>query len=168
MWELDHKESWVLKNWYFQIVVLEKILESPLECKEIKPVNPKGNQPWIFTGRIDAEAEVLKLATWWEESTHWKRPQCWERLRAGEGDREWDGWMAPLFQWIRVWKNSGRWWRVGKPGQWGCGQIQLSNWTRTIRFEGDYYYLERCVDVPYWVQSSCWVMTWIWGIMSRI
>ena len=54
MWDLDHKEDWALKNWYFQTVVLEKTLESPLESKEIKPVNPKGNQPWILTGRTDA------------------------------------------------------------------------------------------------------------------
>ena len=60
-WELDHKEGWVPKNWCFQIVLLEKILESPLDCKEIKPVNPKGNQPWIFTGRTDAEAEAPVL-----------------------------------------------------------------------------------------------------------
>ena len=59
MWELDHKEGWVLKNWCFQIVVLEKTLESPLDSKEIKPVNPKRNQPWIFIGRTDAEAPVL-------------------------------------------------------------------------------------------------------------
>ena len=58
MLDLDHKEGWALKNWYFQIVVLEKTLESPLDCKEIKPVNPKGNQPWTFTGRTDAEAEA--------------------------------------------------------------------------------------------------------------
>ena len=59
-WELDHKEGWVLKNWCFQIVLLEKTLESPLDSK-IKPVNPKGNQPWIFTGRTDAEAEAPVL-----------------------------------------------------------------------------------------------------------
>ena len=58
MWELDHKESWVLKNWCFWTVVLEKILESPLDCKEIKPVHPKGNQSWIFIGRTGAEAEA--------------------------------------------------------------------------------------------------------------
>ena len=61
MWELDHKEDWEPKNWCFKIVVLEKTLESPLDCKEIKPVNPKGNQPWIFTGRTDAEAEAPVL-----------------------------------------------------------------------------------------------------------
>ena len=58
MWELDHKESWVPKNWYFWTVMLEKTLESPLDWMEIKPVNPKGNQSWIFIGRTDAEAET--------------------------------------------------------------------------------------------------------------
>ena len=58
MWELGHKKCWALKNWCFQIAVLVKILESPLDCKEIKPVNPKRNQPWLFTGKIDAEAEA--------------------------------------------------------------------------------------------------------------
>ena len=58
MWELDHKASWVPKNWCFPTVVLEKTLEGPLDCKEIKPVNPKGNQSWIFIGRTDAEAEA--------------------------------------------------------------------------------------------------------------
>ena len=58
MWELDHKESWVPKNWCFWIVVLEKTLESPLECKEIQPINPKGNQSWLFIERTDAEAEA--------------------------------------------------------------------------------------------------------------
>ena len=59
MWKLDHKENWVLKNWCFQTVMLEKTLESPLDCKEIKLVHPKGNQPWIFIGRTDAEAPIL-------------------------------------------------------------------------------------------------------------
>ena len=59
MWELDHKECWAPKNWCFQIVVLENTLESPLVNKEFKPVNPKGKQPWIFTGRTDAEAVIL-------------------------------------------------------------------------------------------------------------
>ena len=58
MWELDHKEGWAPKNWCFWTVVLEKTLESPLDCKEIQPVNPKGNQSWIFIGRTDAEAET--------------------------------------------------------------------------------------------------------------
>ena len=58
MWELDHKEGWAPKNWCFWTVVLEKTLENPLDCKEIKPINPKGNQSWIFTRRTDTEAEA--------------------------------------------------------------------------------------------------------------
>ena len=69
MWELDHKEGWVPKNWCFQIVVLEKTLESSLDCKKIKPVNPKGNQPWIFIGRTDAEAEAPTL--WSPDVKNW-------------------------------------------------------------------------------------------------
>ena len=61
MCELDHKEDWASKNWCFRIVALEKTLESPMDCKEIQPVHPKGNQPWIFTGRTDAEAETSIL-----------------------------------------------------------------------------------------------------------
>ena len=94
MWELDYKESWALKIWCFWTVVLEKTLENPLDCKEIQPFRPKGNQSWISIGRTDAEAETLNtLATLCEELTHWKRPWCWERLKAGgEGDdRGWDG-----------------------------------------------------------------------------
>ena len=78
MWELDHKESWALKNWCFWIVVLEKTLESPWDCKEIKLVNPKGNQSWIFIGRTDVEAETLilwppdaKSLLMGKDLTHW-------------------------------------------------------------------------------------------------
>ena len=59
MWELDHKEGWAPKNWYFWTVVLEKTLESPLDCRDIKPVNPKGNQSWMFIGSTDAKAPIL-------------------------------------------------------------------------------------------------------------
>ena len=69
MWELDYKEGWLLKNWCFWTVVLEKILESLLDCKEIKPVNPKGNQSWIFIGRTDAEAETPIL--WPPDAKSW-------------------------------------------------------------------------------------------------
>ena len=101
-------------------MVLEKTLESPLDCKEIKPVNPKGNQSWIFIRRTDAEAEALIL---WPPDVkswliHWKRPWCWERLRAREegGNRGWDGWIVSLTQWTWVWTNSRRRWRTGKTG----------------------------------------------------
>ena len=113
-------ESWtikkVLKNWCFWTVVLEKTLASPLVCKELKPVHPKGNQSWIFVWRTDAEAEAL--ATWCKELAHWKRPWCWEKLKAGGkgDDRGWDGWMALPTQWAWIWASSRRWWRTGKPG----------------------------------------------------
>ena len=69
MWKLDYKESWVLKNWCFWTVVLEKALESPLDCKEIQPVHPKGNQSWVFIGRINVEAETPML--WSPDETNW-------------------------------------------------------------------------------------------------
>ena len=104
MWELDYKEGWTLKNWCFWTVVMEKTLERPLGCREIKPVNPKGNQSWIFFGRTYAVAEAPTSATWCTEQTLRKRSWCWERLRAGKerSDRGWDGWMASLTQWTWV------------------------------------------------------------------
>ena len=118
MWELDHKEDWALKNWCFQTMVLEKTLESPLDCKEIKPVHPKGNQLSIHWKDWCWSWSSNNLATWCEQLTHWKRPWFWERLKAeGEkGIRGWDGWMASLIQWIRTWANSGRWWGTGRAG----------------------------------------------------
>ena len=88
MWELDHKEGWMPNNWFFSIVVLEKTLESPLGSKEIKSVSSKGNQPWIFTGRSDAEAEAPIL--WPPDMKSWlTKNWCWERWKVkGEGVRE--------------------------------------------------------------------------------
>ena len=96
MWELDHKESWALKNWCFWTVVLEKTLESPLDCKEIKPVHSKGDQSWIFIGRTDAEAEapILGYLTWRAESfkktlmlgkIESRRRRGWRRMRWLDG-----------------------------------------------------------------------------------
>ena len=105
MWVLDYKKSWAVKNWCFWTVVLEKTLESPLDCKKIQPVHPKRDQSWMFIGRTDGSWNSNALATWCKEPTHWKRPWCRNRLKAGgEGDdREWDGWMAPPTHWIWVW-----------------------------------------------------------------
>ena len=118
MWELDYKESLVPKNWCFWTVVLEKTLESPLDWKKIQPVHPKGDQSWVFIGRPDAEAETPIFWPPDAELTHWKRPWCWERLRAGgEGDnRGWNGWMASPTQWTWVWVNSSSWWWTGRSG----------------------------------------------------
>ena len=88
MWELDHKESWAPKNWRFWTTVLNKTLESPLDCKEVRSVKPKGNQSWIFIWQNWCWSwSSNTLATWCEELTHFKRPWCWERLKAGG---EWD------------------------------------------------------------------------------
>ena len=108
MWELDYKESWVLKNWCFWTVVLEKTRESPLDCKEIQPVHPKTDQSWkdwCWSWNSNT------LATLCEELTHLKRPWCWERMKVGgEGDDTgWDGWMASPTQWTWVWVNFGSW-----------------------------------------------------------
>ena len=111
MWELYNNESWALKNWCFWAVVLEKMLESPLDCQEIKPINPKGNQPWIFIGRTDAQAEAPIL---WPSDVKnwliWKDPdpgKYWVRRR-NRGNRGLDGWIASLTQWTWVWASSGR------------------------------------------------------------
>ena len=87
-------ESWTIKKAEhrkidaFELWCWRRLFESPLDCKEIKPVSPKGNQPWIFIGRTGCWSwSSNTLVTWWEELTHWKRPWCWERLKAGgEGD----------------------------------------------------------------------------------
>ena len=95
MWELDYKESWALKSWCFWTVVLEETLESPLDCKEIQPVHPKGNQSWIFIGRTDAEAEAPTL--WPPDAKNWltgKDPDAskdW-RQEKGTAEDEMAGW----------------------------------------------------------------------------
>ena len=100
--------------------MLEKTLESPLDCWEIQPVNPKGNQSWIFIGYNDwcwsRNANIL--STWCQEWTHLKRPWCLERLKMGGevDDRGWDGWMASPTQLTWVWVGSGSWWWIAKPG----------------------------------------------------
>ena len=117
--ELDYKEIWAQKNWCLWTVVLEKILESPLDCKVIQPVHHKGDQFWVIIGRTDVEAETPIL--WPPDGKSWltgKRPWHWERLRAGgEGDdRGCNGWMTSLTQWTWVWVDSRSWWWSGRPG----------------------------------------------------
>ena len=96
MWELNHKEAWALKDWCFQTVVLEEMLESPVDCKEIKPVHPKGNQSWILFGRTDAEAETLIF--WLPEAKNQltgKDPDAgenWGQEKKGATEDELVGW----------------------------------------------------------------------------
>ena len=119
LWELDYREGWAPKNWCFQTVVLEKTLESPLDCKEIQPVHPKGNQPWIFIGRPDTETEVSIL---WPRDAKSQfigkdldSGKDWGQEEKGVAYDETVGWNHWLNR-QRVWANSGRWWRTGKPG----------------------------------------------------
>ena len=106
MWKLDHKEGWALRNWCFWTVALEETLESPLDCKEIKPVNPKGNQPWLFIGRTDAEAEAPILRP--PDAKSWlvgKAPDAekdWRQEEKGTTEDEMVGWHHQLnghFEW---------------------------------------------------------------------
>ena len=111
VWKLNNKKGWASKNWCLQTVVLQKTLESPLDCKEIKPVNPKGNQPWIFIGKIDAESEAPIL--WPPDMKNQligKDPDAVKDWRQEEnGMTGWDGWMASPTLWAWVWAGS----RVG-------------------------------------------------------
>ena len=118
MWELECKESWTPKNWCFWTVVLERALESPLDCKEIKPLYPKGDQSWVFIGRMMLKLKLQYFGHLMRRMTYLKRPWCWERLKeGGEGDdRGWDGWMASPTQWPWVWVNSRSCWWTGRPG----------------------------------------------------
>ena len=132
MWELDYKESWVLKNWCFWTVVLEKTLESPLDCKEIQPVHPKGGQSWVFIGRTDVEAETPVL--WPLDAKSWligKDPHAgkdWRQEKKGTTEDEMVGWH----QWL---DGLGFGWTLGVgDGQgglaccdsWGCKELDTT------------------------------------------
>ena len=118
MWELDYKESWVAKNWCFWTVVLEKTLESPLDCKEIQPVYPKGNQSWIIIGRTDAKAETQSFGHLMRRADSFEKTlmlgKIEGRRRRGRQRMRWlDG---IILQWTWVWVNSGSWWWTGRTG----------------------------------------------------
>ena len=118
--ELDHKGGWAPKNWCFWTVVTEKTLGSPWDSK-IKPVNPKGNQPWIFTGRTDAEAEASLL--WPPNSKSWlvgkylDAGKVWRQEEKGVAEGE-------MVDWWWIWANSGRYWSIGKPGMLQSMELQ--------------------------------------------
>ena len=139
MWELDCEESWAPKNWCFWTVVLEKTLESSLDCKEIQPVHSKGNQSWVFIGRTDAKAETPIL--WPPHAKGWLIGKDFDAGRdwgaGGEGDdRGWDGWMASLTQRTWVWVNSRSWWWTGRPGvlQFMGSQRVGHNWATELNW----------------------------------
>ena len=138
MWELDYKESWVLKNLCFWTVVLEKTLKSPLDCKEIQPVYPKGDQSWIFIGSTDAEAEIPIL--WLPDAKNWltwKDPDAgkdWGQAEKGTTEDEMAGWHHRLdghgFEWTPgVGDGQGG---LACCGSWGHKELDVTeqlNWT---------------------------------------
>ena len=138
MWELDHKESWALKNWCFWTVVLEKTLENPLDSKEIQPVHPRGNQCWIFIGRTDAKVEPLIL--WPPDLKKWllgKDPDAgkhWRQEEKGTTEDEMVGWYHQLnghgFGWTPgVGAGQGG---LACCGSWGRKELDATeqlNWT---------------------------------------
>ena len=163
MWELDCEESWTPKKWCLWTVVLEKTLESPLVCKKILPVHPKGDQSWIFIGRTNGEAEVPTL--WPPDAKNWfiaKDPDAGKDLRQEEKGTTEDEmvWMASLTQWTWVWASSRNWWRTGKPGvlqSMESKRVRYDwatelNWTETIR-EVPIFFLSLNLPINF---VSCW------------
>ena len=117
MWELDCEESWAPKKWCFWTVVLQKTLESPLDCKEIQPVHSEGDQSWVFIGTTDAKAETPILGHLMRRFDSLEKTL----MLGGIGGRRRRGrhrmrWMASPTQWAWVWVNSGSWWWTGRPG----------------------------------------------------
>ena len=127
MWELDHKECWVPNNWNFQTVGLEKTLESHLDSKEIKPVNPKRNQPWIFTESTEAEAEApVSGHLMWRADSPEKTLMMGKikgKRRRGQYSMRWQMTSLPQLTW--VWANSRTWWRTGM-----SGVLQFMEWQK--------------------------------------
>ena len=148
MWELDRKKGFMKKNWCSWTVVLEKTLPSLLDCKEIQPVHPKGDQSWVTTGRTDVEAEIPTL--WPPDAKSQligKDPNAgkdWGHEKKGTTE---DGGMAPPTQWTWVWVDSGRWWWTGRPGVLQFMGSQRFDWeTELTNYLG--FYLQ--LFIIYW------------------
>ena len=156
--ESSYKEGWEPKTWCFWTVVLEKTLQSPLDCREIQPVHPKGDQSWVFIGRTDAEASIL----WPPDAKRWlirKDPDAGKDWRQERGWLRMRCWMESLTQWTWGSASSGRWWRTGKLGVLQSMGLQswtrLSDWTTTMR-EVIWFYL--CLV---WFYGSAGLMEWL-------
>ena len=166
MWELDHKEGWMPKNWYFWAVVLEKTPESPLDSKEIQPVNPKGNQPWIFIGRIDAEAEAPILrppdAKSWLIGKDFNAGKDWvQEERGQQRKRSLDGindsMDMSLSKFQEIVEDKGAWCATvrGVTKNW----IRLSSWTTTTVASN---WLDSLMCLALWIHCYC-LVSWLFG-----
>ena len=138
MWELDIEDGWALKNWCFWTVVLEKTLESPLDCKEIQLVHSERDQPWDFFGGYDARAETPVLwpphAKSWLTGKDCDAGRDWGQEEKGATEDEMAG--ASLTRWTWVWVNSGNWWWTGRPGvlQFMGSQRVSHNWVTELNW----------------------------------
>jgi len=128
-------ESWTIRNWCFELWYWRRLLRAPWTARRSNQSILKEINSEYFLEGLMLKLKFNTLATWCEERIHWKRPWCWERLKAGgEGDdRGWDGWMASPTRWTWVWVSSGSWWWTGRPGvlqsMGSQSQTRLSNWT---------------------------------------
>ena len=130
MWELVYKESWAPKNWRFWTVVLEKTLESPLDCKRSNQSILKEISPGCLLEGLMLRLKLQYLGHLMRRADLFEKTLCWERLRAGgEGDdRGWDGWMSSLTQCTWVWVDSRSWWGTGRPGMlWFMGSQRVGH-----------------------------------------
>ena len=159
---MDYKESWASKNWCFWTVVLEKTLESSLDCKEIQTVHPKlGNQSWIFIGRTDAETETPIL--WPLDTKNWvigkdaDAGKDWRQEEKGTAGDEMVGWCH---QWPWVLVNSESWWWTGKPGVLQSMRSQrvghdwvteLTDWYRSISDKFSFVFLKDFWRILFWI-----------------
>ena len=117
-WELDCEESWVPKNWCFWTVVLEKTFETPLNCKEIQPAHPRGDQSGCSLEGLMLKLKLQYFGHQMRRADSLEKTLMLGKIEGGRrrGDRGMDGWMASSTRWTWVWVNSGSWWWTGKPG----------------------------------------------------